>query len=75
MDFPSLADEIVKPRPDMMIKVGAFTVSKTSYYNLILIDFLLTVKAATLTFISGCGPAFFSAKEGKLGSIYNLVKT
>ena len=36
----------------------------------VLIDFLLTVKAATLIFISGRG----SAKEGKSGFIYNLVK-
>ena len=27
-DFPSLADEIAKPRPDMNIKVAAFTVSE-----------------------------------------------
>ena len=29
-DFPCLADEIVEPRPDMNIKVAAFTVSETS---------------------------------------------
>ena len=29
-DFPSLADEIVEPRPDMNIKVAAFTVSEKS---------------------------------------------
>ena len=29
-DFPSLADEIAKPRPDMNIKVAAFTVSEKS---------------------------------------------
>ena len=40
----------------------------------VLIDFLLTVKAATLIFISGRGSAISSAKEGKPGSIYNLVK-
>ena len=34
----------------------------------ILIDFWLTVKAATLIFKSGRG------KEGKSGSIYNLMK-
>ena len=28
-------------------------------------DFSLTVKAATLIFISGCGSAISSAKEGK----------
>ena len=41
----------------------------------ILLDFSLTVKAATLIFISGCGSAISSAKKGKLGSIYNLVKS
>ena len=39
----------------------------------ILLDFSLTVKAATLIFISGCGSAILSAKEGNSGSIYNLV--
>ena len=42
--------------------------------NQILIDFSLTVKAATLIFISGRGLAISSAKQGKSGSIYNLVK-
>ena len=41
----------------------------------VLIDFLLTVKAATLIFISGCGSAISSAKEGKSGFISNLVKS
>ena len=36
-------------------------------------DFSLTVKAATLIFISRCGSAILSAKEGKSCSIYNLV--
>ena len=40
----------------------------------ILIEFSLSVKAATLIFISGRGLAFSSAKLGKSGSIYNLVK-
>ena len=39
------------------------------------IDFSLSVKAATLIFISGRGSAILSAKEGKLGFIYNLVKS
>ena len=38
-----------------------------------LIDFSLAVKVATLIFISGCGSAISSAKEGKSGSVYNLV--
>ena len=29
-DFPSLADEITEPRPDMNIKVADFTVSEKS---------------------------------------------
>ena len=41
----------------------------------ILLDFSLTVKAATLIFISGCVSASPSAKEGKSGFIYNLVKS
>ena len=35
------------------------------YCRKILLDFSLTVKAATLLFISGCGLAILSAKEGK----------
>ena len=41
----------------------------------VLLDFSLTEKAATLIFISGCGSAISSAKEGKSGFIYNLVKS
>ena len=41
----------------------------------ILLDFSLTVKAATLTFIPGRDSAISSAKEGKSGFIYNLVKS
>ena len=47
-------------------------------YNIwycVLIYFLLNVKAATLIFISGRGLAISSAKEGKSGPIYNLVKS
>ena len=39
-----------------------------------LVDFSLTVKAATLIFKAGRGLAISSAKQGKSGSIYNLVK-
>ena len=42
---------------------------------IILLDFSFTVKAATLIFISGCGLAISSAKEGKSGFIRNLVKS
>ena len=31
-DFPSTADKIDEPRPDMNIKVTAFTVSKKFFY-------------------------------------------
>ena len=41
----------------------------------ILVDFSLTVKAATFIIISGRGSAVSSAKEGKSGIIYNLVKS
>ena len=43
------------------------------YVIVILLDFSLTVKAATLIFISGRGSPILSAKEGKSGFIYNLV--
>ena len=42
-------------------------------HNVILIDFSLTVKAATLIVIFGRGSAISSAKEGKSGSLYILV--
>ena len=38
-----------------------------------ILDFSLTVKAATLIFISGRGSAISSANEGKSGFIFNLV--
>ena len=40
----------------------------------VLIDFSLTVKAATLVFKPGRGSAISSRKQGKSGTIYNLVK-
>ena len=36
---------------------------------IVLLDFSLPVKAATLIFISGCGSAISSAKAGKSGFI------
>ena len=42
---------------------------------MVLLDFSLTVKAATLIIISGYDSAISSAKEGKSGFIYNLVKS
>ena len=56
----------------------SFFVSPSRYRGLVcsvLIDFSLTVKAATLIFISGRNSAISSAKEGKSGFIYNLVKS
>ena len=41
----------------------------------VIIDFSLTVKAASLIFISARGSAISSAKEGKSGFIYNLLKS
>ena len=41
----------------------------------VLIGFSLTVKAATLIFISGRGSAISSVKEGKPGFVYYLVKS
>ena len=48
---------------------------KNDLIDFVLLDFSLTVKAATLIFISGCGSAISSAKEGKSGFIYHLVKS
>ena len=41
----------------------------------VLVDFSLTVKAATLIFISGRGSTISSSKQGNSGLIYNLVKS
>ena len=48
---------------------------QTALANKILLHFSLTVKAATLIFISGCGSAISFAMEGKSGFIYHLVKS
>ena len=45
------------------------------YTAVVLLEFSLTVKTATLIVISGCVSAISSAKEGKSGFIYNLVKS
>ena len=37
-DFPSLADEIAEPHPDMNINVAGFTVSEKSSYILLLVQ-------------------------------------
>ena len=59
----------------MRICVRLIETLNVSCLLLVLIDFSLTVKAATLIFISGRGSAISSAKEGKSGFIYNLVKS
>ena len=41
----------------------------TVHIRIILIDFSLNIKAATLIFIFGRGSAISSAKQGKSGSI------
>ena len=43
------------------------------FESTVFIDLSLTVKAATLIFISGRGSAILSAKEEESGFIYNLV--
>ena len=45
------------------------------YLFIVLLDFSLTVKAATLIFISGRGSTISSSKQGNSGLIYNLVKS
>ena len=65
--------------------LGSFKVSNPAFVTLreprskrigrkVLLDFSLTVRAATLIFISGCGLAISSPKEVKSGFIYNLVE-
>ena len=49
--------------------------SKFDCHILKKLDFSLTVKAATLIFISGRGSAISSANEGKSGFIYHLVNS
>ena len=55
-------------------KILMFTPEELIKEVILLIDFSLTVKAAALIFISGRGSAISSAKQGKSGSFYNLVK-
>ena len=51
------------------------SVCKFNQINQVLLEFSLSAKAATLIFISWYGSAISSAKEGKSGFIYNLVKS
>ena len=52
-------------------EIDCYALNMTSLQRRALIDFSLTVMAATLIFISGRGSAISSAKQGY---IYNLVK-
>ena len=59
----------------MSSQVGNLEKKKNDIFYFVLIDFSLTVKAATLIIISEHGWAISSAKEGKSGVIYILVKS
>ena len=76
LKFPSedISDCYKPPCPDGK-SIGQVKQTFPTKIFIILIDFSLTVKAATLIFISGRGFAISSAKEGKSGFIYNLVKS
>ena len=73
-NFCYYAIKIGQPQPVVTKYQRQILESITKIYLILLLDFSLTVKAATLIFISGCGSAISSAKEGKSGFIYNLVK-
>ena len=53
----------------------SITLPISGKWFLVLIDFSLNVKAATLIIIYGRGSAISSANEGKSGFIYNLAKS
>ena len=74
-DACDLSNKILFKPKDFMIHwyFQALKSPKESRKHIVLIDFSLTVKAATLIFIPVRGSAISSAKEGKSGSIYNLV--
>ena len=52
----------------MLLKIIYFL----SALSEVLLNISLSVKAASLIFISGCGSAISSAKDGKSGFIYNF---
>ena len=60
--------------PELHPLLLAFVMDSYIVSPRVLLDFSLTVKAATLIFISGRGSAISSAKQGKSSSIYYLVK-
>ena len=73
IDFVAFCDVFVS---NSMLTESISTVNRfTGKVRFILLDFSLTVKAATLIFISGCGLTISSAKEEKSDFIYNLVKS
>ena len=47
-DFPSLADEIAEPHPDMNIKVAAFTVREKSSNICIIFSYIMPFMAFCL---------------------------
>ena len=54
------------PNSRVLAHIRKTTLVSSYIYNIyVLIDFSLTVKAATLIFISGCASAISSAKEDK----------
>ena len=55
-------------------KIALKAFYKQMQFKAILLDFSLSVKAATLIFIYGRGSAISSAKEGKSGFIHDLVE-
>ena len=76
-EFLSLTEGCIGSFESTLVKLPHCWKSQLIYYMtsiLVLIGFSLTVKAATLIFISGRGLAISSAKQGKSGSIYYLVK-
>ena len=63
-DFPSLADEIAEPHPDMNIKVAAFTVSEKSSNT-------FSVDTHIIVFIV----AHFESNYSSYYSSYSLIRT
>ena len=57
----------------MIKQIVLFFWTNNQEYSIVLLDFSLTVKAATLIFISWCGSAISSAKEGKSGVFRNTL--
>ena len=66
---------MIPPLEKMDASLSTLTNCRLDFNLHILLDSSLTVKAATLIFISGRGSAISPAKEGESGFIYNLVKT